>query len=158
MRWKTGRRSRDIEDRRNSPLPGRSRMPFPRVGRRGMRRGGGLSFGMIAIIVVIGLITGQNPLQMLGMIMGGGGGMPVQMAESQGVPLNPSANDQDAEFVSVVLADTEDTWHKLFSQAGSRYQVPKLVLYNDLTRTACGLGQAASGHFIVQQTQKCTST
>lgn len=147
MRWRTGRRSRNVEDRRGASMPGRSRTSFPRVGRRGLKRGGGLSFGMIAIIVVIGLLTGQNPLQMLGMIMGGGSGMPVQMTESQGVPLNPSANDQDAEFVSVVLADTEDTWHKLFSQAGSNYQAPTLVLYNDLTRTACGLGQAASGPF-----------
>lgn len=147
MRWKTGRKSNNVEDRRDSSVPGRSRTSFPRVGRRGLKRGGGMSFGMIAVIIVIGLITGQNPLQMLGMIMGGGGGMSVPMSESRGVQLNPSANDEDAQFVSAVLADTEDTWHQLFAQAGSKYQVPTLVLYNDLTRTACGLGKAASGPF-----------
>ncbi len=127
-------------------MPGRSRTSFPRIGRRGLKRGGGLSGGAILIIIVIGLLMGQNPLQMLGMIMGGGG-MSVPMSDNQGVPLNRSANDQEADFVSVVLADTEDTWHQLFSQAGSSYQPPKLVLYNDLTRTACGMGQAASGPF-----------
>ena len=146
MRWKTGRRSRNVEDRRGTGSPGRGRV-FPRVGRRGLKRGGGLSGGAILIIIVIALLTGQNPLQMLGMIAGNGGGMSLPTAESQSVPLNPSANDQEADFVSVVLADTEDTWHQLFLQAGSSYQAPKLVLYNDLTRTACGLGQAASGPF-----------
>ncbi|MCL4170257.1 UNVERIFIED_CONTAM: hypothetical protein GTU68_011798, partial [Idotea baltica] len=131
MRWKKGRRSRNIEDRRGakSSFPG-----FPRgESRRGLKRGGGLSGGVILIIIVIGLLTGQNPLQML--------------AESQGVPLNPSANDEQADFVSAVLADTEDAWQALFSQAGSNYQAPQLVLYNDVTRTACGMGQAASGPF-----------
>lgn len=46
-----------------------------------------------------------------------------------------------------MLADTEDTWQHLFSSAGSSYQVPSLLLYNDVTQTACGLGQAASGPF-----------
>jgi len=149
MRWKTGRRSRNIEDRRGSrSFPGRSRSPFPRGGGRALKRGGGLSGGVIIIIIVIGLITGQNPLQMLGMIAGDGGtSLSLPGSEPQGVPLNPSAGDQDADFVSVVLADTEDTWAQLFNQAGSSYQAPKLVLYNDVTRTACGLGQAASGPF-----------
>ncbi|MDW3094071.1 MAG: neutral zinc metallopeptidase [Gammaproteobacteria bacterium] len=144
MRWKTGRRSRNIEDRRGarSSFPG-----MPRVGgRRGLKRGGGLSGGVILIIIVIGLLTGQNPLQMLGMITGGSGSS-YPTIESSGVPLNPSANDLEADFVSAVLADTEDTWHSLFAQAGSNYQAPQLVLYNDVTRTACGLGQAASGPF-----------
>ncbi len=145
MRWKTGRRSRNIEDRRGakSSFPG-----FPRGGsRRNLKRGGGLSGGVILIIIVIGLLTGQNPLQMLGMIAGNGGGSSYPVAESQGVPLNPSANDEQADFVSAVLADTEDAWQALFSQAGSNYQAPQLVLYNDVTRTACGMGQAASGPF-----------
>ena len=144
MRWKTGRRSSNIEDRRGS-------RSFPRPGRRSLKRGGGLSGGMILIIIVIGLITGQNPLQMLGMISGdGGSGMSLPSSESQGGPLISKANDEDAQFVSVVLADTEDTWNAIFSQSsvnGARYQVPQLVLYNDITKTACGLGQAASGPF-----------
>ena len=154
MRWKSGRRSTNIEDRRGSrsgSIFGRGRSSTGR-GRRSLKRGGGLSFGMIAIIIVLGLITGQNPLQMLGMIMGNGGGgmsmsVPDTVSETQGVPLERSTNDEEADFVSAVLGDTEDTWNQLFAQAGSSYQAPKLVLYNDLTRTACGLGQAASGPF-----------
>lgn len=136
MRWRAGRRSTNIEDRRGqrTSVPGR-RM---RLGRRG-----GLSWGAIAIIIVIGLITGQNPLQLLGMLGGGGQSYTPQVSQTHSVP----ANDQEADFVSAVLADTEDTWHALFANAGSRYQPPKLVLYNDLTKTACGLGQAASGPF-----------
>ena len=138
MRWRTGRRSSNIEDRR-----GTRGFPMPR-GRRIGRRGG-LSGGVILIIIVIGLLTGQNPLQLLGMITGGG--------QEYSVPVSPSGsathseNSEAADFVSVVLADTEDTWHTLFSQNGSRYQAPRLVLYNDITKTACGLGQAASGPF-----------
>ena len=144
MRWKTGRRSSNIEDRRGAGS-------FSRPSRRSLKRGGGLSGGMILIIIVIGLITGQNPLQMLGMIGGdGGNGMSFPASEPQGAPLTTKANDEEAQFVSVVLADTEDTWKAIFSQrnsGGARYQVPRLVLYNDVTKTACGLGQAASGPF-----------
>jgi uncharacterized protein len=123
MRWKTGRRSRNIEDRRGA----KSSFPrFPSGGgsRRGLKRGGGLSGGVILIIIVIGLITGQNPLEMLGMIAGSGSGSSSPVSESQGVPLDPSANDEDADFVSAVLADTEDAWQALSSQAGSNYQAP----------------------------------
>ena len=87
MRWRTGRRSRNIEDRRGSGNSrGRRGMPFPgmgrRVGRRGLKRGGGLSMGMIVIILIIGFVTGQNPLQMLAMISGGGaGGMSMPSTE-----------------------------------------------------------------------------
>ena len=139
MRWRTGRRSRNIEDRRGArsfPTGGR-----PRIGRRG-----GLSGGVILIIIVIGLITGQNPLQLLGMISGGGQSS-YPSSSTQTTNAKPGANDESADFVSVVLADTEDTWNSLFSSDGARYQPPQLVLYNDVTKTACGLGQAASGPF-----------
>ncbi len=141
MRWKTGRRSRNIEDRRSA------RSSFPMPGGRRVGRKSSLSGGAILIVIVISLITGQNPLQMLGMISGDGGSSYLPSPSSQGKPLTQNANDQDADFVSVVLADTEDTWHSLFTQGGSRYQVPQLVLYRDATKTACGLGQSASGPF-----------
>ena len=140
MRWRTGRRSRNIEDRRGArsfPMGGRR----PRLGRRG-----GLSGGVLLIIIVIGLITGQNPLQLLGMISGDGQPS-YTTAPEPSKTTTPGANDEAADFVSVVLADTEDTWNSLFSNSGARYQPPQLVLYNDVTKTACGLGQAASGPF-----------
>ena len=141
MRWKTGRRSRNIEDRRGA------RSSFPMPGGRRVGRKSGLSGGAILIIIVISLITGQNPLQMLGMISGNSGSSYSVPSGSQGKPLTQSANDQDADFVSVVLADTEDTWQAIYSQSGGHYQVPNLVLYNDVTKTACGLGRSASGPF-----------
>jgi predicted metalloprotease len=52
-----------------------------------------------------------------------------------------------AQFVSTVLADTEDVWTAVFSQGGARYQEPKLVLFRGATGTACGNGQAAMGPF-----------
>ena len=143
MRWQKGRRSSNIEDRR-----GHRRPRFPRRpgrGRVGLKRGG-LGGGTILIIIVISLLTGQNPLQLLGML---GGGAPVTNTSSydQASSYTPKANDQEADFVSVVLADTEDTWSYLFEQNNARYQAPRLVLYRDSTDTACGLGRAASGPF-----------
>ena len=139
MRWRTGRRSSNIEDRRGA------RRSFPLPGGRRIGRRGGLSGGVILIIIVIGLITGQNPLQLLGMI--NGGGQSYTPSTSQTESSTATLNDEDADFVSVVLADTEDTWNALFSRGGSRYRPPQLVLYSDITKTACGLGQAASGPF-----------
>jgi uncharacterized protein len=67
----------------------------------------------------------------------------------------PSAEQRElAEFVSVVLADTEDTWHELFGQSGQRYTEPKLVLFTDLVRSVCGTAQSAMGSFYCPLDQK----
>src|SRR5262249_28155945 len=55
--------------------------------------------------------------------------------------------DPQADFVSVILADTEDTWGQIFTASGKRYQAPRLVLFTRATPSACGLGQAAMGPF-----------
>ena len=57
----------------------------------------------------------------------------------------PPASDTQAKFVSVVLADTEDTWTALFRAQNAEYRKPKLVLFTGATRTACGTGETASG-------------
>lgn len=59
----------------------------------------------------------------------------------------PAADDEQAQFVSVVLADTEDTWQQLFAASGKRYQEPRLVLFTDAVRSACGFANAAVGPF-----------
>ena len=64
------------------------------------------------------------------------------------VEYQPTAHEQElADFVSVVLADTEDVWHKLFENSGLTYREPKLVLFNGAVESACGLAQAATGPF-----------
>lgn len=134
MRWKDRRRSSNVEDRRGSRIP------------RGASIGGG---GIIIALVAIFLL-GQDPAEVLQGIQQQGQGQSQQQGEYR-----PSAQEQEvADFISVTLADTEDTWTEIFRQAGYQYQFPKLVLYSDMTPTACGTGQAASGPFYCPGDQK----
>ncbi|MGI9316889.1 MAG: KPN_02809 family neutral zinc metallopeptidase [bacterium] len=127
MRWQKGRRSQNIEDRR---------------GRSGTRRavaGGGI--GMVAIAVVA-LLLGVDPgalLQVGGQLTGG----PAQQPDAA----TSQVQDKQKEFVSVVLADTEDTWKPIFKQLGRQYQEPKLVIFSGSTDSACGYASAAMGPF-----------
>ena len=125
MRWRSGRRSTNVEDRRGSP--GRPR-------RRGIQLGGGMGL----LIVIVLLLLGQNPLGLLG---GGEGPAPAPPSDTTAV------RDEEADFISVVLADTEDTWQSLFNAAGERYQPPRLVLYDGMVQSACGFSSAAAGPF-----------
>jgi predicted metalloprotease len=65
-----------------------------------------------------------------------------------------AAEDSMADFVSVVLADTEDTWHNLFNELGGTYQEPKLVLFSGVVESACGNAQAAMGPFYCPNDRK----
>ncbi|MCU0538027.1 MAG: zinc metallopeptidase [Hydrococcus sp. Prado102] len=60
---------------------------------------------------------------------------------------SPPANDEMADFVSVVLADTEDTWHGIFQQSGQTYREPTLVLFRGAVESGCGYAEAAMGPF-----------
>jgi len=81
-----------------------------------------------------------------------GGSSSTQVASSN-QPI--SAEEQElADFISVVLADTETTWHQIFQKMGKRYQEPKLVMYSGSVSSACGLGQAAMGPFYCPGDQK----
>jgi uncharacterized protein len=138
MRWEGNRESSNVEDARSG-------------GGGGFGLGGGtISIGAIVIALIGGAVLGVNPLTLLG-LMTGGGGAPV----SQQAPAHPPpANDQEARFVSTVLADTEDVWTDLFRQGGATYHPPKLVLYRGSIRTGCGAGQAAMGPFYCPEDQK----
>ena len=143
MRWRGRRQSSNVEDmrgrssRRGFPGGGRIRLPAGRSKRAGF---GGI--GTIIIVLIISWLFGINPLTLLG---GGGGGsvVPVQQQEAR----TPPANDELAQFVSVVLADTEDTWGRIFKQEGQSYPAPKLVLFSGQIQSACGFAQSASGPF-----------
>jgi hypothetical protein len=138
MRWEGNRESSNVEDMRGG-------------GGGGFGLGGGtISIGAIVIALIGGAVLGVNPLTLLG-LMTGGGGAPV----SQQAPAHPPpANDQEARFVSTVLADTEDVWTDLFKQGGATYHPPKLVLFRGAIRTGCGAGQAAMGPFYCPEDQK----
>ncbi|MEQ9643198.1 MAG: neutral zinc metallopeptidase [Alphaproteobacteria bacterium] len=152
MRWKGRRQSRNIEDRRGQGGGFAIRMPrIPGLGRG--RRGPGLRLpigrkggvgGLIMVAVVVGLYMWMGGD--LGSLLGGG--MPLQDGPAPQVS-RPGAQpaDEQAQFVAVVLADTEDTWHQIFQKGGSRYQEPGLVLFTDQVRSACGAAQSAMGPF-----------
>jgi predicted metalloprotease len=81
----------------------------------------------------------------LGSILGGGGGGGGQLLPSQTRPV--PGNDELKQFVSVVLADTEDVWNRQFGASGRQYQEPALVLFDDAANSACGYAQSAVGPF-----------
>jgi predicted metalloprotease len=138
MLWKKGRRSDNVVDARGDDSAG---------GGGGMRIGGkGLSLTAVVLIVGFGLLTGQDPLQILGQLTG-------QMTQQQSVPVDtrtrpaPPANDEQADFVRAILGDTEDTWGQIFQQAGRQYKDPTLVLFSGQVSSACGFATSATGPF-----------
>ena len=141
MRWKQGRRSANVQDRR-----GMSR-GYRRTG--GMRRGGGSpvvvgggGLGMVVVAVII-MLLGGDPTVLLD------SGPPVRRTASNGSYQPSSAAENElADFTSVVLADTEDTWDSIFpNEFGSNYRHPGLVLFTDVVDSACGTAQSAVGPF-----------
>ncbi len=102
--------------------------------------------GTLVLAVVISLLTGTSPDRILQLLTGSSpsGGT---VATAPGGPPASGPEDRDKKFVSVVLADTEDTWSRIFTASGRRYELPKLVLFTDETPTACGYGSAAVGPF-----------
>lgn len=135
MRWRGGRRSSNIEDRRGA-RPSRGLL------------GGGI--GTI-VIIVIAMYFGVDPTFLIE-------GMQRVNVPSSSTGKRPApedlANDPLADMISVVMADTEDVWHEIFAAQGRSYQEPKLVLFSGATRSACGMGQAAMGPFYCPADQK----
>jgi predicted metalloprotease len=117
------------------------------------RRGGGLPIGGAHIgvgTVVLALVAwyfGVDPRVVLNLASSPAPSAQVQSAQ-------PPANDEMARFVGKVLAETEDTWGRIFASQGKHYVDPKLVLYTGSTPTACGTGQAAMGPFYCPGDQK----
>lgn len=127
MRWETGRRSSNVEDR------------------RGMRVGGPVGvggLGTIVLVLLVSFLTGQNPMQLLQLVNGGG-----DASAPRDRATGPAATDAESEFMRVVLADTEDTWTRIFAQRGDRYEPPVLVLFEDAVQSACGTASSAVGPF-----------
>jgi uncharacterized protein len=128
MRWESARRSTNIQDRRG-------------MGGGTMIGGGGI--GMLILVLLISWITGRNPLELLSQVES------VQSVDpNTGAPTGaPSADDPQAQFVSAVLGDTEDTWKRIFAAQGADYEEPVLVLFDGAVQSACGFASAAVGPF-----------
>lgn len=134
MRWRGGRRSTNIEDRRGQRAA-------PKM------LGGGI--GTI-IIILLAWYFGIDPTPLLQSTQSSG--------QSSQPGVQPTAedlrNDPLADMVSVVVGDTEDVWTGIFAAQGQRYRAPTLVMFTGATRSACGLGQAAMGPFYCPADQK----
>lgn len=139
MRWKKARRSDNVVDQR-----GKSAGP-------GVK---GLSLSAVAIIVVIGLLSGQDPMQIIGQVAT----QEMQQGGIQTAPTTAShttaAQDEQTEFVRAILGDTEDTWRTLFQQAGQRYSDPTLIVFTGSVRSACGSASSAVGPFYCPADQR----
>ncbi len=101
------------------------------------------------VVVIIGLLMGKNPLELLQSVNEGGGPLTEQTA-----PASSAADDEAAAFVKVVLADNEDVWHKIFEQQGMQYKEPVLVLFRDGVQSGCGNAATSMGPFYCPTDQK----
>jgi len=124
MRWRGERQSSNIEDRRGLT---------PKVA-----VGGGLG---TLVIIIIALLFGADPRQLLEQVPNN---PPSEVQSSRPVNAN---EDEMKQFVSVVLAKSEDVWKDVFRQNGRQYREPTLVLFTDQVQSACGIAGAAVGPF-----------
>lgn len=135
MDWGNGRRSTNVEDRRGM------RVSTPLVG-------GGI--GTIVLALLVAFLGGDPSVVLQQGADNRSQPAPVDQPQVKG----PSTRDEMADFVSVVLADTEDTWKELFRQSGGTYVEPKLVLFSDAVKSACGRASSAVGPFYCPSDQK----
>lgn len=147
MRWRGNRKSNNVEDRRSERVSG-----LGGSGGGGMLRLLPMVFkllgfkGTVILAVCVGafgLFTGNlgNILAVLGLQQDA----TTSVSEA---PLRETAEEKElVDFISVILADTEETWSTLFRQKGQTYQEPRLVLFRDAVKSACGMANSAMGPF-----------
>lgn len=149
MRWKGGRKSSNVEDRRGQSA----------------RMGGGAGSGLLSflpmlvrtktgrIMLLIGVVvifgSRMMGIDLLPLLLGGGG----TEVTSEPRELTPAEKEM-GDFVAVVLADTEDTWQAIFRQQGASYREPTLVLFSGGVNSACGMASSAVGPFYCPGDQK----
>ena len=139
MKWKGRRSSSNVEDRRGSSRSGMG----GGIGGKSIMGGG---FGII-IIIIIALLGGD-----IGSFLNPNSGI---VNPGTQAPYESTQQEEElAEFVSVVLADTEDVWTEIFRENGRTYQKPTLVLFNDSVQSACGVAGSSTGPFYCPADQK----
>ena len=158
MLWRGRRQSDNVEDARGQGggLPGGFGRGGPgriRIG-PGVRGGGGLSGIIILVVLFFALkACGIDPMQILAggdpSIQAPGGGGGGTMTEE-----NRPASDEMKQFVSTVLAETEDVWKGVFQAEGETYREPTLTMFSGQIRSACGFASSASGPFYCPGDQK----
>ena len=126
MDFRNGKESNNVEDRRGQ-------------GGRGLRGGGKIGIGTI-VLALVAMYFGIDPSVVLNTAM-------TDPAPVESTQPRPAAENAQARFVSMVLADTEDTWGPIFKAGGAQYREPGMVLYTGATRSGCGVGQAEMGPF-----------
>jgi predicted metalloprotease len=143
MRWEGGRKSDNVEDRRGQS-PGYSAAGAAPLLLRFLPAMIRSKTGRVILVVGVIAIFGGKLLgiDVLGLFLGGGGAAPAQ----QGREFSQQ-EQQLVDFVSVVLADTEDTWQQIFREQGGTYREPTLVLFSGRVNSACGMASAAVGPF-----------
>ncbi len=127
MRWRNERRSDNVEDRRGAGVP----------------RGAALGGGGVLIALVLALVFGADPRQILSQLEG----TTALSVPERGATAPGAADDEMKQFVSVVLAETEDVWRRKFAEMGETYREPTLVLFTGQVESACGNASAAVGPF-----------
>ncbi len=155
MRWRGRRQSSNMEDHRfDAPAGG-----LGGIGRLGGL--GGRGGGLLRLLPLLFRVLGPKGTLLAALALGawmffgggdlgsllGGGGVATRPAATQTGGKASAAEQEQVAFVKTVLADTEDTWHALFRQAGKAYREPTVVLYRGAVRSACGQGQSAMGPF-----------
>jgi hypothetical protein len=154
MRWRGNRQSSNIEDRRGTRA----------VKAGGIGGGGGIlrllpvalrflgvkgTLVVAAVVIGYGLFSGN-----LTQILGGGSFQDHQVTQTN-QPVRQSEEERElVQFMSVILADTEDTWHALFKEMGGKYIEPRLVLFRQSVNSDCGLGSSQMGPFYCPLDQK----
>jgi uncharacterized protein len=126
VQWRGRRQSGNIEDR------------------RGMRPGGvavGGGIGAVLMVLAISWLTGADPSEVARVIQ------QPQAGTTEVAAGTPPPGDEQAGFVGVIVADTEDTWSQLLPQLGRPYEPPRLVLFSDAVASACGTASSAVGPF-----------
>lgn len=127
MKWRNRRQSSNIEDRRGGSAP---------MGGMGGKSimGGGIGLILLLVFVLLGGDLGSM--------------LSPQITSPENIPYEASQEEEDlADFVSVVLADTEDVWTSLFREYNREYEKPTLVLFNDRVESACGVAGSSTGPF-----------
>jgi predicted metalloprotease len=144
MKWRGGRQSSNVEDRRGQGTQSSGAAAAP-LALRLLPALVKTKVGRIVLVVGLVVVLGGKMLgiDVLPLLLGGG---EVSSSGSSQVQLSAEQKEQ-AQFVSVVLAATEDTWHGIFGQLGKKYKEPTLVLFSGRVDSACGKASAAVGPF-----------